>query len=404
MRTTWTLPVAVVALATGCTLSDVPGQGSAERVDSAGIEIVQNTSGDRPLDRSMTETLRIGGVDDGPAAFFRVYDEGLGADRAGRLYVLDSGRSQVEVFGPEGEHLRTMGREGEGPGEMMRPAALEVLPGGEALVLVGSKHALVRFGPEGSTLPAVRLPDIRVPMGNVGVASSERLVLETAGQTTRDPDGGGTATTALLLVKSEEGGAWSSPVELAAIEWSSGAGSAASAPDCPIELWTLPVFTREPVWTVGRERLVYNGTAEYRFDVVDLETGERISVRRALPVMDATAARAAADLGPFRAPSISPACELTAEEHAEQVGWEEEIPWIVDLSVAPDGRIYVLRRAPDETPSRRIDVFAPDGAYEGTLPPDIPFPDAWRSADEIVQQEGDDLDRVEVAVYRIGPR
>lgn len=404
MRASWTIPVAVFTLATGCILSDDPARQQTERLDSAGVEIVNNASQDRPLDWSMTEVLRLGGVDDGPEAFFRIYDRGFAADRAGRLYVLDSGRSRVEVFGPEGEHLRTMGREGEGPGEMTRPAALKVRPDGEALVLVGTKHALVRFGPDGSTLPAVRLPEIRVATGNVGVASSERLVLETAGPSTRDPDGGGTATTRLLLVESQEGGAWGSPVELAAIEWSWNPPTPVSAPDCPIELMTLPVFTPEPVWTVGPARLVYEGTAEYRFDVVDLATGRRTSVRRALPVVDATKARAAADLGPFRLPSISPACELPAEEHAEQVGWEDEIPWIVDLGIAPDGRIYVLRRAPDQTPSRRIDVFAPDGSYEGTLPPDIPFPDAWRSANEIIRRENDELDRMEIAVYRIGPR
>lgn len=410
MRRSEIVAVGVVALAGGCSPSDAPAGRLIERVDSAGVEIVTNASPDRPLDGSMTEVLRLGGVDEGPEAFFQVGRDGLAADDLGRLFVLDAGRSQVSMFGPDGEHLRTMGAEGEGPGEMKRPSSLTVLPGGEALVLVGSKHAIVRFDPDGALPPALPLPDIRLPMANVGVASAEQLVLEDVTPTSLDATGVVlTATHAFLSVQASDGGGgpgdpWGGPVELASIDASADPWQPVSAPGCPMEIATPRVFTLQPVWTIAPDRLLYSGTHDYRIEVVDLETGGRMSVRRDLPVLEATKARAAADLGPFHLPSISPNCQLSATEHAERVGWEEEIPWIVDLSVAPDGRIYVLRRAPDETPSRRIDVFTPDGSYEGTLPPDIPFPAAWRSANEIIQREHDELHRVEVAVYRIGPR
>jgi hypothetical protein len=38
----------------------------------------------------------------------------------GNLYVLDTGDSTIKVFSPEGAHLRTLGRKGEGPGEFQR--------------------------------------------------------------------------------------------------------------------------------------------------------------------------------------------------------------------------------------------------------------------------------------------
>lgn len=41
----------------------------------------------------------------------------LAVDEAGRIYVVDSKPAVIKVFGPDGRLIRTVGREGEGPGE-----------------------------------------------------------------------------------------------------------------------------------------------------------------------------------------------------------------------------------------------------------------------------------------------
>lgn len=42
-------------------------------------------------------------------------------DPAGRLYVADQSPTVIKVFGPDGRLIRTIGREGEGPGELRSP-------------------------------------------------------------------------------------------------------------------------------------------------------------------------------------------------------------------------------------------------------------------------------------------
>jgi hypothetical protein len=52
----------------------------------------------------------------------------LGPD--GNLYLMDQQLSQVVVLSPDGEYLRTLSREGEGPGEVRRPAGMLFMPDG----------------------------------------------------------------------------------------------------------------------------------------------------------------------------------------------------------------------------------------------------------------------------------
>ena len=94
-------------------------------------------------------------------------------------------------------------------------------------------------------------------------------------------------------------------------------------------------------------------------------------------------------------------CDATAEERADQAGWADRIPWIVDVALTPAGEILVHRRAPGEQPASRLDVFTDDGEYAGTLPADFPFPLVWRGPDELVQVEHDDEGLPYVVVYRI---
>ncbi|MCP4573671.1 MAG: hypothetical protein GY838_15035 [bacterium] len=82
-------------------------------------------AGDEPVVRcSFTEQWRRGAEDDdlffGMVAAVRRGPDGL-------LYLLDSQRNQVVVLDGGGELVRTLGREGDGPGEFRRPVGLEFL-------------------------------------------------------------------------------------------------------------------------------------------------------------------------------------------------------------------------------------------------------------------------------------
>lgn len=78
---------------------------------------------------TLTEDLRIGSFDDpGPTSFGQVI--ALDVDAYGRIWVLESQANEVRVFDANGQHVRTVGRHGEGPGEFAGPAHAQFGPDG----------------------------------------------------------------------------------------------------------------------------------------------------------------------------------------------------------------------------------------------------------------------------------
>lgn len=67
----------------------------------------------------------------------------------GEIYVLDSQQSQVQVFAADGRHLRTLSREGEGPGEVRRPGDMLLLPDGSLGLVQTFPGRIVRVGADG---------------------------------------------------------------------------------------------------------------------------------------------------------------------------------------------------------------------------------------------------------------
>jgi hypothetical protein len=71
----------------------------------------------------LVELFRVGSLDDeGPEMFGEIRGALLGPD--GALHVFDAQASEVRVFGPDGAHRLSFGREGQGPGELNRAAGM----------------------------------------------------------------------------------------------------------------------------------------------------------------------------------------------------------------------------------------------------------------------------------------
>nr|MEE4268060.1 6-bladed beta-propeller [Candidatus Krumholzibacteria bacterium] len=97
----------------------------------------------------LRELWRAGGEDDD--VFFGTLG-GVRTDPEGRLYLLDGQLSQVHIYTPDGEHLATVGREGDGPGEARNPADMFVAADGTINILQSFPGKVVKLTPEG--LPA----------------------------------------------------------------------------------------------------------------------------------------------------------------------------------------------------------------------------------------------------------
>src|SRR6185436_3465120 len=64
--------------------------------------------------------------------------------------VLDRLNARVVVFDSVGDHIRTMGRKGGGPGEFVAPQQMAVTREGEVVVSDAGRRELIVFGRTGS--------------------------------------------------------------------------------------------------------------------------------------------------------------------------------------------------------------------------------------------------------------
>jgi hypothetical protein len=119
------------------------------RVDSAGFEIVTSATPAAavPVFATLDSTpdLRLGAVD-GPAEEQFGSVVGLAPLSDGAVAVLDGQAAEIRVFGPQGAFRRTLGRKGEGPGELSGPRNL-ALVAGDTLAVYDQRAARVTLFP-----------------------------------------------------------------------------------------------------------------------------------------------------------------------------------------------------------------------------------------------------------------
>jgi hypothetical protein len=125
------------------TLSACGGEGGAASgwagtVDTLAGGRVRVTSPERGAWREgegwkLVEEMRIGSVDEeGPTMFGGLTD--LEVDGLGRVWAADDMAKEIRVFGPDGRHVRTVGRKGGGPGEFEQIGGMDVDPAGRVWV------------------------------------------------------------------------------------------------------------------------------------------------------------------------------------------------------------------------------------------------------------------------------
>ncbi|HEX7119311.1 MAG TPA: hypothetical protein VF212_11010 [Longimicrobiales bacterium] len=158
--------VAMIAVWTvaGCGAGGPGGGGTTvAAVDTvAGVERwTYPGRGGPALDWRADTVAVIGGVEveDEAYQFDQVIREGLAADSAGRLYVLDRAGRRILVYDADGRHVATFGRGGGGPGELGMPLALAIGPGDSVWVTdIGNRRYTV-YPPDGGESRSIPLPE-----------------------------------------------------------------------------------------------------------------------------------------------------------------------------------------------------------------------------------------------------
>jgi hypothetical protein len=155
--------VAVICVALAACGGTEAADGGYTIADSAGVTLVRNladTDWNVTPHPTLVEDLRIGTIDGSPETeFTNIVGIDVGSD--GRIYVLDRSSSNVRVFAPDGSYLRTLGREGQGPGELRRGGVSGVFVTPTDTVWVADAtpgpNRLVAFTPEGEAGPTIPL-------------------------------------------------------------------------------------------------------------------------------------------------------------------------------------------------------------------------------------------------------
>lgn len=145
------LSVLVAGLPACSRQSDSREQVSSVAIDSAGVQIITST-GPQPAPLregfGLTLDLRIGVTEgDERNQFFNVLEIAVHPS-SGDILVADGGSGVMRVFNAEGAWLRTLGRNGEGPGETTRPATITFL-GDSVFAVTGSNYQAVMFDDSG---------------------------------------------------------------------------------------------------------------------------------------------------------------------------------------------------------------------------------------------------------------
>ena len=309
--------------------ADAPGRARGEWagsiVDSAGIRVVTNppealweaSESWRPV-----EDLEISDRATPGLEFGEIVD--VDVDSRGRILALDAMARAYHVFGPDGAHLFTVGRPGNGPGEFADPFQLLVLPGDSVLVPdVGTTRASV-FAPDGSLARSFSVDFLDLAARRWGVAGDGSVVARRA------------AAAADVIVRLDPNGA----VEDTIVHLES--------PYRPSDSDARPTLLAPvPVWAaLPGGGVVHGHSHRYRVTVADAAGATRLLFR--LPVSPAAFSdshREAIRAG-FRDIAAKQGIpEAAVDQIIAMVAFWDELSLIADLLPGPDGSYLVQRAA-----------------------------------------------------------
>ncbi len=119
----------------------------------------------------LVEDLIIDGAEQGVDRGF--YEpRAVAVDASGTIYLLDSGSHQIRVFDVDGTPVRTMGGEGQGPGEFLHPIHIAIA-GNYVVVYDDAGRKLSLWSLEGEHIADLGITDFRGPWRIAGTSEGQ---------------------------------------------------------------------------------------------------------------------------------------------------------------------------------------------------------------------------------------
>jgi hypothetical protein len=150
-------------------------KGTIEVTD--GVATVKNP--EEPIYRgdiiNLEEDLSIGEFEGKDEYTFSQIND-LDVDDSGVLYGIDNSSAQVRIFDGHGQFLRTVGRKGQGPGELQMPLFVQITSQSEIAVYDYLTQRLVFFSLEGEYLRQVSSARLRYPVLPIRIDSYGNII------------------------------------------------------------------------------------------------------------------------------------------------------------------------------------------------------------------------------------
>ncbi|MDW7761740.1 MAG: 6-bladed beta-propeller [Acidobacteriota bacterium] len=122
----------------------------------------------------LREELSLGGPDaEGDYAFVQI--RGVAVDNDGTIYVLDRRDAHIRVFDASGQYVRTIGRKGQGPGELDGPLSLSIIRAKGELASLETRR-MSFFKTDGTFLRHVSFKEIWALVGRVDGAGDIHVI------------------------------------------------------------------------------------------------------------------------------------------------------------------------------------------------------------------------------------
>jgi hypothetical protein len=167
----WRILLVAVAIIASTFAAAAAGPWKGQEVQKEGVLHVMNPAAgmEDPVTVDLMELWRLGGETDNEDEFFGIIAR-VATDAKNNVYVLDAQLSEIKVYDADGQLLRTMGREGEGPGEFRRASDMFFMPDGKLGVIQLLPGKIVLLTPEGDPggdfpLPATEGSGMQILLG-----------------------------------------------------------------------------------------------------------------------------------------------------------------------------------------------------------------------------------------------
>jgi hypothetical protein len=92
------------------------------------------------------------------------------------IYVLDYKEAHIKVFNKKGDYLKTIGKKGQGPGELRRPVSIQITHQKEVMVSDPVGRMLVFFSLEGKYLRQISTARMRMPPDPIEMDPAGNLI------------------------------------------------------------------------------------------------------------------------------------------------------------------------------------------------------------------------------------